>query len=206
MSTPQPPYGGHYQPSYGGPVPPAYRKPVPRRRRPRGWWWVVAVAMLLGGVAVGVLLVVQSVRAFTETDATIEADGQPRSVVVATDRDRMIWVRPDQAASCRIVDAATGQEIAVEGLGSTTFTKSGGSGSWEGAGRFDPGSGDLEVTCEAGGSPAQIGPAPELGSFVGGLAAGILLVALLGGGGLVLLIVLVVLHATGRPRDVPPPA
>lgn len=193
MSNPQPPY-----------LPPAYQKPVPSRRRPSGWWFALAAGLMVAGIVVGVLLVVQSVRAFTEVDTTIDPDGQVRVVSVATDRDRMVWVRPGQPASCTLVDTATGEQIATRGLGAT-YTKSGGSGSWEGAGRFDPGSGDLEVTCDPSGGPLQIGPAPEIGSFVGGLAAGILLALLLGGGGFVLLVVLVILFATGRPRDVPAP-
>ena len=88
MSTPPPPYGGA-QPRRRRPVPPAYQKPVPSRRRPSGWWFVVAVGLMLAGVAVGVLLVVQSVRAFVDVDATVPADGQVHEVSVPTDR------RPD---------------------------------------------------------------------------------------------------------------
>ena len=62
------------------------------------------------------------------------------------------------------------------------------------------------MACAETGGPIQIGPAPDFGSFFGGLAAGILLALLLGGGGFVLLIVLVILYATGRPRDVPAPS
>ena len=201
MSTPPPPYGGAQPPQPGWP---AYPKPVPSRRRPSGWWFVVAVGLMLAGVAVGVLLVVQSVRAFVDVDATVPADGQVHEVSVPTDRDRMIWAHPGQPPRCTLTDAATGEELGLAGLGAS-YTKSGGSGSWEGTNRFDPGSGDLEVVCAPTGSEIQIAPAPDFGSVFGGLAAGILLALLLGGGGFVLLIVIVILYATGRPRDVPAP-
>ena len=201
MSTPPPPYGGPRAGAVG-----AARVPeaVPSRRRPSGWWFVVAVGLMLAGVAVGVLLVVQSVRAFVDVDATVPADGQVHEVSVPTDRDRMIWAHPGQPPACTLTDAATGAELGLGGLGAT-YTKSAGSGSWEGTHRFDPGSGDLEVACAPTGSEIQIAPAPDFGSVFGGLAAGILLALLLGGGGFVLLIVLVILFATGRPRNVPAP-
>ena len=207
---PPPPYGDAQQPPQpypvapGGPVPPAYRKPVPSRRRPSGWWFAVAIGLMLAGVAVGVLLVVQSVRAFVDVDATVRADGEVHAITVPTDRDRMIWAHPGQPPACMLSDTATGEVIDLGGLGAT-YTKSGGSGSWEGTSRFDPGSGDLEVTCAPFGSDIQIAPAPDFGSVFGGLAAGILLALLLGGGGFVLLVVLVILFATGRPRNVPAP-
>ncbi len=86
-----------------------------------------------------------------------------------------------------------------------SYTKDVGSGAWEGASTFDPGSGELEITCDASGGEIQIGPAPEIGGFVGGLVGGILLALFLGAAGFVLLIVIGVLYATGRPRNVPAP-
>lgn len=218
MSTPQPPYGAPQEPQPGAqppppptyptyPVPPvyaAYQKPVPSRRRPSGWWFVVAGLLILAGLTIGVLLVVQTVRDFTETDATIPADGQSHALTVDTDQDRMVWIHPGAPQTCSIIDTATGTAVSTEGLG-VTYTKDVGSGEWEGSSRFDPGSGDLEVTCEATGGEIQIGPAPEFGKFFGGIVAGILIPVLLGGAGFVLLIVIAILYATGRPRNVPPP-
>lgn len=202
-STP-PPYGGS-QPGRP-PTYPAYQKPVPSRRRPSAWWFAVAGVMMLAGIATGVLLIVQTVAGFLETDATIPADGRVHAVTVGTDRDRMVWVdQSDERPDCRIVDAATGEEIRPVGLGSTSYTKSSGRREWQGDGTFDPGSGDLEVTCAQRGGPIQIGPEPEFGRFFGSLAAGIIIPILLGGGGFVLLIVIAILFATGRPRNVPAP-
>lgn len=200
MSSPQPPYGP-YQPP---PVYPAYQKPVPSRRRPSAWWFVVAGLLMLAGLAVGVLLIVQTIQAFTEVDATIQADGETHTVTVDADQDRMVWIHPDAPQTCSIVDAASGEDVEVEDV-SASYTKDVGSGEWEGVSRFDPGSGDLEVTCNPTGGEIQIGPAPEFGAFFGGLAAGILVPLVLGGGGFVLLVVIGILYATGRPRNVPAP-
>jgi hypothetical protein len=93
----------------------------------------------------------------------------------------------------------------LEGIGNAAYTKSSGRREWEGDATFDPGSGVLEVTCAQDGGPIQIGPAPEFGALVGGLAAGILIPLLFGVVGFVMLIVVAVLYATGRPRDVPAP-
>jgi hypothetical protein len=202
VSTPPLPYGQPYQPP---PIYPAYQKPVPSRRRPSAWWFVVAGLMMLAGVAIGVLLIVQAVRGFIETDATIQPDGQTHSIVVDTDQDRMVWIDPFEQPVCTIVDAETGTEVEQEGIGNTEYTKSSGGREWTGDTTFDPGSGRLEVTCDASGGPIQIGPTVELGAFVGGLVAGILIPLALGGSGFVLLIVIGVLYATGRPRNVPAP-
>jgi hypothetical protein len=201
-----PPYGRPQgYPTYPAPpVYPAYQKPVPRRRRPSGWWFVVGSLLMLAGLGIGILLIVQTVLTFTETDATIQADGQAHTLSVYPDRDRMVWIRPDEPQRCAIVDSGTGGPVDLEDV-DADYTKDVGSGEWEAVSRFDPGSGDLEITCAATGGEIQIGPAPEFGELVGGLAAGIIIPLLLGGTGFVMLIVVGVLFATGRPRTVPAP-
>ncbi len=187
MSTPG------YQP-YGAPPPP------PQRRRPSAWWFVLAAGLMVAGVAVGVTVLVLTVKSFTETDATIAADGQPHTISVDTDRDRMIWIDDDEPPSCTIIDVETGEEVRSTGSPDASYTKGGGSRDWEGDETFDPGSGELEITCEEAGGPIQIGPAPEFGEFFGGLALGIFLPFFLGGVGFLMLIVVGILFATGRPR------
>ncbi|HET9422909.1 MAG TPA: hypothetical protein VFO49_17345, partial [Nocardioides sp.] len=86
MSTPA------YQP-YGAPPPP------PRRRRPSAWWFVLAVGLMIAGIAVGVTVLVLTIKSFTETDATIDADGQPHRISVETDGDRMVWIDDDEPPS-----------------------------------------------------------------------------------------------------------
>lgn len=160
---------------------------------------------MVAGVAIGVLLIVQTVRVFVDVDATIEPDGETHSIVVDTDRDRMVWIHTSDQPVCTIVDAEDGTDIQPQVLHNAEFTKSSGGREWTGDSTFDPGSGQLEVTCDASGGPIQIGPTVGIGKFFGGLAAGILIPLVLGGGGFVLLIVIVILYATGRPRNLPAP-
>ncbi len=192
---PPPPYGAPPPPPYGGPVPP----PPPRKPRPSGWWFVVGGGLILAGLAIGIGMFVWTLRGFLETDATIPADGRQHAVTVGTDGDRMLWVHEYDAADCSIVDAATGQEVAYSPV-SGSFTKSGGGGEWIGDRRFDPGSGELRVLCAPTGGPAEIGPAPDFGTFVGGILATILAPVLLGAIGLIVLIVTGVRFANGAPR------
>jgi hypothetical protein len=70
---------------------------------------------------------------------------------------------------------------------------------------FDPGSGELRIICAEAGAPAQIGPAPHMGTFVGGILGTILVPLGLGLLGLVVLIVTGVRFANGAPRK-PQPA
>jgi hypothetical protein len=203
MSARTPPPYGVPQPGQP-PVYPAYQKSVPSRRRPSAWWFAVAGLLMLAGIAIGVLLIVQAVRTFTDVDATIQADGETHAVSVDADQDRMVWIHPSEPQRCVIMDAESGTPVDLDDV-SASYTKDVGSGEWEGSSRFDPGSGDLEITCEATGGEIQIGPAPEFGKFFGSLAAGIIIPILLGGGGFVLLILIAILYATGRPRNVPAP-
>ncbi len=58
--------------------------------------------MILAGVAVGVTVLVLTIKGFTETDATIEADGQSHRISVATRQDRMVWIHDAEPPSCTI--------------------------------------------------------------------------------------------------------
>jgi len=185
-----------YQP-YGAPPPP------PKRRRPSAWWFVLAVGLMVAGIAVGVTILVLTLKGFTETDATVEADGQPHRVSVEADEERMVWIRVVDPPDCSIVDTETGDEVNYTGTPDATYERSSNGRDWLGDQTFDPGSGDLEVTCTEAGGPIQIGPAPKFGEFFGGLALGIFLPFFLGGLGFVMLVVVGVLFATGRPRKEP---
>ena len=66
---------------------------------------MLAGGLIVAGVAIGVTLLVLTMRGFLETDATIEVDGQAHSVTVPTDGDRMLWF--DERSidpTCTIVD------------------------------------------------------------------------------------------------------
>lgn len=212
MSNPQPPYGAPQEPppwqppypQYAGP--PTYGRagPVAKRRRPSAWWFAVGAAVLVLGVGMGVYGLVRTFAGTFTTEETIRADGQTQNITVGTDKDRMIWGEPGEPVQCSIVDSASGAEVTRSSL-DASYTKSGGSGPWEGVARFDPGSGDLDVTCQSGASDIQIGPAADFGRVFGGTAAFILLIVLSGLVGVTMLIVVGILYATGRPRDVPAP-
>lgn len=162
-------------------------------------------ALLVLAAVSGVALLVWTLLGFTETDTALPVDGETHAVTVDADRDRMLWydethVRPD----CTVADAATGKAIALRAPGAT-LTRGEGSLSWRALHRFDPGSGELEVTCAAsGGSPGradvEIGPAPRIATMVGGIVAGVLVPVVLGGIGLLVLVVTAVRFATGDPR------
>jgi hypothetical protein len=201
-------------PSY--PVPSGYppgQSPLPPKYRPSGWWFVVGGGLIVAAVVAGVGLFIWTLSAFFSTDATVAADGQTHQVTVETDGDRMLWrdvhvFDPD----CSVVDARSGDQIELRPV-TSQFTKDFGDGEWTAAYRFDPGSGDLEVRCgladSAGtdsdwqrgwGQEVQIGPAPSIGGFVGGLIATIAVPSLLGLFGLATLIVTGVLWSTRPAR------
>jgi hypothetical protein len=199
MSAPTPP-------PYGAWVPPP---PKPRRRRPRAWWFAVGALLVAGAVVslgIGILTAVHSVADFVQVDATISDDGQPHDVTVPTDGDRMLWMEDRvDVGSCDVVDTATGAAVAMRRV-SGDYLRSDDSGDWVGVARFDPGSGDLEVTCPSGGGRGQIGPSAEISHVVKSLVLVVLVPLVLGGLGTIALVVTGILWATGAPRhDQPGP-
>jgi hypothetical protein len=162
---------------------------------------VLGAALVVAAVGAFVGLFVWTLSGFLDTDATIDADGQPHQVSVGTDRDRMLWLEDGFGQQCRVVDRATGEMIPLDPVGGS-YDRSDGSGEWHGASRFDPGSGDLEVTCGPAEGSVLIGPAPRIGSFVIGILATILVPLALGLTGLIILIVTGILFAVrpARPK------
>lgn len=185
-------------PAYGAPsgYPPGHPAPV-TRRRPSAWWFGVGIALLVGAAAAGVGLFWWTLSAFLDTDATIDADGRPHPVSVDTDGDRMLWLEDGFGQDCEVVDRATGDPITLRPV-SGSLERSDGSGSWRGSGRFDPGSGRLEITCTGSEGAVIVGAAPRVGSFVGGILATVLVPLTLGLAGTAVLIVTGVLW-TSRP-------
>ena len=193
MSVPTPPYGAAWAP------PPA----KPQRRRPSAWWFALGIGFIVAAVVslvVGILLAVSSIAGFLDVDATIPGDGRPHVVTVPADGERMLWTEFASAQDCRIVDTDSGEEVDQRSVGGD-YRREDGSGDWVGITRFDPGSGHLEVTCPAGGGRGQIGPAPRISHFVGGLLLVILVPLGLGTIGTISLIVTGILYSTGRPRN-----
>lgn len=176
-------------PSY--PVPSGYppgQSPLPTKYRPSGWWFVVGGGLIVAAVAAGIGLFIWTLSAFFSTDATVPADGQTHAVTVGTDGDRMLW--RDSAVldpQCTVIDTATGAQVDLRPVNGD-FTRDLHERSWTGAFRFDPGSGALDVTCAEGGG-VEIGPAPSIGGFIGGIFASIAVPGLLGLFGLATLLV-----------------
>jgi hypothetical protein len=215
MTTPPPSY----------PVPPGqppgqpWGQPLgqPPRYRPSWVWFLVGAGLIVVGLAAGAALFIWTLAAFFTTDARLPADGRPHTVTVDTDGDRMLWRDEDVFdPGCRIVDTATGEEIRLRPVTSQLSRDFGGGGNVA-AYRFDPGSGELEVTCAVqppdtadddpdwtmGWGDVEIGPAPSVGGFVGGLIATVAVPSLFGLFGLATLVVTGVLWATrpARPKS-----
>jgi hypothetical protein len=186
-------------PSYPGPpgYPPG-QPPLPAKKRPSGWWFVVGGALIVAAIAAGVGLFVWTLSGFLATDARIPADGRAHQVTVGTGEDRMLWLENGLPQECGIVDLETGDPITLDPVAGS-YERSDSHGSFRGVARLDPGSGDLEVTCRPAGT-AVIGPAPKIGSFVGGLLATIFVPLLLGLSGLAVLIVTGILFASRPAR------
>lgn len=204
MSEQQPPL----QPPYGVPsgYPPGQPPLPPTKPRPSAIWFAVGGFLLVLSVVVAIGLFIWTLSGFFETDARVAADGRPHEITVGTDGDRMLWKSDDVFDSgCRVVDLATEQQIPLRAAGGS-FTRSTGSGDWVGSYRFDPGSGHLIVTCKAGPfdgdqlSEVEIGPAPQIGNFVGGLVATIAIPTLIGLTGLAVLLVTGILWTTRPSR------
>ncbi|KQW53537.1 hypothetical protein ASC77_04490 [Nocardioides sp. Root1257] len=192
------------QPPPSSPVPSGYppgQPPIPQKYRPSAWWFVLGGGLVVAALLAGIGLFVWTLSAFFQTDASLPADGAAHQVGVGTDGDRLLW--RDSAVfdpGCVVVDDATGQEIDLRPV-TSQMTKDFGEGEWTAAYRFDPGSGSLEVTCTAGGG-VQIGPAPSVAGFVGGIIATIAVPSLLGLFGLATLIVTGIMWASrpARPK------
>lgn len=146
------------------------------------------VLLIVVGVAVGVLLVVRAVLGFSQTEATVPADGEPHAVTLEDTGERMVWVEESTTSSCTIVEQGDDTPVRTRSM-TGSFSRSGPSGSWVGASTFDPPGTRLEVTCAAGGGDVQIGPAVDGGAFALGIVLGILVPLVSIAGGVVWLVV-----------------
>jgi hypothetical protein len=176
----------------------------PRKPRPSGWWFALGGTLIVAAVAAGIGLFVWTLSGFLHTDVSFRADGQPHRVSVGTDGDRMLWF--DETTTlphdCVVVDTATGDEVRLESVTGEYRRPNATMGDWIGARRFDPGSGELEVSCTSRHDSAtvEIGKAPQIASFVGGILSAILVPLVLGGTGFVVILVTGILFATRGPR------
>lgn len=181
--------------------PPPYGPAPPAKSRPSAWWFGLGIALILGAVAAAVGLFIWTLNGFLDTDATISADGETHRIRIEGDEERMLWLEDGFGQDCQIVDRATGETIPLDPV-TGSFERSDGSGDWSGDSRFDPGSGDLEVTCVAGEGSVLVGPAPRIGSFVTGIVATIVVPLVLFLAGVAVLLVTGILWSL-RPARAP---
>jgi hypothetical protein len=161
----------------------------------------VGAALLVVAAIVGGGLLMTTVLGFLRTDVSVAADGEPHRVSVEVDGDRFLWVREGVGGDCSVRDEVTRREIDLRPVeGSYTRTVNG--VGWVAEARFDPGSGQLVVTCTGSLGWVQIGPATSIGSFVAGILGAILIPLVLAGAGLTVLLVTGILYLTrpARPR------
>ena len=162
---------------------------------------MVGIGLVLAAVGAGIGLFVWTLSAFLQTDVEVVRDGKPHAVEVSTDGDQMLWAYIyETRPSCRVVDRVTGEEVELRRPDGEFRREDGGTaGGWVGIWRFDPGSGDLEVSCSAidsnPPSTVEIGPAPRIRSFVVGILATIFVPLLLGLAGVAVLLVTGILWA-----------
>lgn len=183
-----------WQPGAAGP-PPSTRKP-----RPSAWWFAVGAGLVALAIGIGVTALVLTITRFTETDATVGA-GERAEVTVGTEQ-KLAWIDTLEPARCGLTEAGSGEPVATTPP-TASYTKSYGGREWVGRALFTSSTGAVVVDCSDSPGPVQVGPAPQIGGFLGGLAVGILVPLALGSLGLVVLVVTAVLFASRPPR---PPA
>ncbi len=96
----------------------------------------------------------------SRTDAVIPLDGATHDVRVEADDDRMIWVDVDAPTpDCEVRDATSGDQVELHRVNLKTV-REGENGDESGRWQFDPGSGDLEVSCSRSDGRRQRGDRP----------------------------------------------
>lgn len=134
--------------------------------------------------------------------ADVLADGAPHLVSVDTGERLMLYAKQGTSApTCVVVDTANSTTVDLSSV-SGSQTRSFGSTTWVGIAEFDPGSGELEVTCQpAGGNDsAVVEIATPVATLLGGVFGGIGIGLAIGLVGFIWLIVLFVKLVTGAPR------
>lgn len=180
--------------------------PPPKKYRPSAWWFALGFGLLAGAGLFAVGMIIWLLAGFLDTDAIVRADAEPHQVSVGTDGDRMLWLEQGDETSCTIIDLESGDAIKIRTVGGS-YQRSDSNGDLEGLYKFSPGSGNLEVTCTGlgfhRGSDAPvvlIGPMPEIGSFVVGILAAVVVPGILGLAGVIALITTGLLYSSREPR------
>lgn len=138
------------------PEPPTAARGGPAPGRP-GLRCAVAVALVLAAAATGLLLVLQTWDGWYAVQHELPADGDHHAVRVEPGQPTYLWVQEYAAASCSIIDRASGDEV-LPAPNDDHHVRSAPQGTWTNDRHFDSGSGDLDVTCAAGRGAVQLGP------------------------------------------------
>lgn len=169
--------------------------------RPSGWWFALGGTLMVAALVGFVVMFVLVLRSLLSVEATVAVDGEPHQVSVESDGDRIVYVDSEAPRpSCEVVDTRTGEEISLGGVNGEISRSTGGT-DWEGAWTFDPGSGELEITCtsEAGGS-IEIAEAPRVGMVVGGIFLLIAIPLVVGFTGFIIVVITGILFVVRPPR------
>jgi hypothetical protein len=185
---------------YAGPSPYPSAPPVPVQKRPRGWWFVLGVSLVIVSIAAFAVSIAGFLRTFAHTDAQFPDDGR-HQVVVPAHVERGLYVLADVSRpSCSARDG-TGARIRFHRPGSD-FTYNG----WIAVATFDTGDGRLSFSCR---SPdvidaVRIAAVPNRHDVARLALIGIGLPLLIGGAGVLFLIVATILWFTRRPMPATP--
>ncbi|MGW4319483.1 serine/arginine repetitive matrix protein 2 [Streptomyces sp. NPDC004684] len=164
-----PPWG-----PYGGPPPPAPNVPA-KDLRPRRLWYVVGALLGVVLAVAGAVLLAVTVKDTVDSVDTARSftGGQARTFRFVAGETKAIYVSQTAPGhvECRIPGMPSGSMTQPDG----TFRITSGGRRWERVFEVKPGgSGDYTLTCTSE-LPARfaLGDKPEVGSMVGGIAAGI---------------------------------
>lgn len=171
----------------------------PLKPRPKALWFLGPAGCILVAVAVFAVGLLLTLRSATHVDATFAAQGQPEAVALSHPGKQMIMSN-DLTTQCQVI-GPTGHEVPVTDS-VDSFTRSDSHGTFNKVGVFTTSSPSVSITCRGAdpGSMVEIGPSVDLGHFIGGVLATILLPMLFGGLGLIWLLVLTILFFT-RPGN-----
>jgi hypothetical protein len=171
-------------------------------------WWLLGPAVVFAITLVVSGFMFLRLLDLTSTDAVVPVDGATHSVAVESEDERMIWVDLDAATpDCEVRDATSGKEVELRRVTLKTVRDSE-TGDESGRWQFDPGGGDLEVSCTGGtvGDSATIGPAVSGKIMLTEFAPWLVLAMLLSAVWIGWLVVLVIKLVRKPVEPMPPPA
>lgn len=159
--------------------------------------------MLFGlAIAIGVVLAIVFIRAFTGYTVTPVAAGTPTTITL-DDRDVAIWSSPDSSpSSCSSVDTS-GQGSSRTSMASVTISY--GDRSWHRVGTiFGPSGSTHTLTCDGSGEYGY-GPNPQIGKYIALGLGGVGLAGLLALASFVIFLVTILRRQSAKRQPPYPP-